>query len=85
MAAEGATLEFTPDGIAEIARLASVANDRMENIGARRLHTVLSTLMEQALFDLPDGATRRIVVDRAVVAAKLALIIGDDDLRRYIL
>ncbi|HET7023911.1 MAG TPA: ATP-dependent protease ATPase subunit HslU [Gemmatimonadales bacterium] len=85
VAAEGATLEFTPDGIAEIARLASVANDRMENIGARRLHTVLSTLMEQALFDLPDGATRRIVVDRAVVAAKLALIIGDDDLRRYIL
>ncbi|MGH7590780.1 MAG: ATP-dependent protease ATPase subunit HslU [Gemmatimonadales bacterium] len=85
VAAEGATLEFTPDGVAEIARLASVANDRMENIGARRLHTVLSTLMEQTLFDLPDGATRRIVVDRAVVTAKLALIIGDDDLRRYIL
>ena len=57
----------------------------MENIGARRLHTVLSTLMEQTLFDLPDGATRRIVVDRAVVTAKLAQIIGDDDLRRYIL
>lgn len=85
VAAEGASLEFTADGIAEIARLASLANDRMENIGARRLHTVLSTLMEQALFDLPDGSTRRIVVDRGVVTAKLAAIIGDDDLRRYIL
>ncbi|MGB7212795.1 MAG: ATP-dependent protease ATPase subunit HslU [Gemmatimonadales bacterium] len=83
--AEGATLDFTVDGVAEIARLASVANDRMENIGARRLHTVLSTLMEQTLFDLPDGSTRRIVVDRAVVTAKLAQILGDDDLRRYIL
>jgi ATP-dependent HslUV protease ATP-binding subunit HslU len=85
VAAEGASLEFTADGIAEIARLASLANDRMENIGARRLHTVLSTLMEQALFDLPDGTTRRIVVDRGVVTSKLAAIIGDDDLRRYIL
>ncbi|HEU5359152.1 MAG TPA: ATP-dependent protease ATPase subunit HslU [Gemmatimonadales bacterium] len=85
VAAEGASLEFTADGIAEIARLASMANDRMENIGARRLHTVLSTLMEQTLFDLPDGSTRRIVVDREAVTAKLAAIIGNDDLRRYIL
>lgn len=85
VAAEGATLEFTADGVAEIARLAWVANDRMENIGARRLHTVLSTLMEQSLFDLPDGASRRIVMDRSAVSERLAAVIGDDDLRRYIL
>ena len=54
MAAEGAALEFTADGIAEVARIAALANDRMENIGARRLHTVMATLMEDLLFDLPE-------------------------------
>ena len=54
VAAEGAELEFTDDGIAEVARIAALANDRMENIGARRLHTVMSTLMEDVLFELPD-------------------------------
>jgi ATP-dependent HslUV protease ATP-binding subunit HslU len=54
VAAEGAELEFTAEGIAEIARVAFMANDRMENIGARRLHTVMSALMEDVLFELPD-------------------------------
>ena len=85
VAAEGASLEFTTDGIAEVARVAWAANDRMENIGARRLHTVLSTLMEQTLFDLPDGSDRKIVMDRAAVTARLGAIVSDDDLRRYIL
>src|SRR5213076_3248088 len=53
-AAEGATLEFTHDGIKEIARIAAKANERMENIGARRLHTVMTTLLEDVLFDLPE-------------------------------
>jgi ATP-dependent HslUV protease ATP-binding subunit HslU len=53
-AAEGATLEFTHDGIKEIARIAAKANERMENIGARRLHTVMTTLLEDVLFDLPS-------------------------------
>ena len=52
--AEGAKLEFGTDGIAEIARIAALVNQRMENIGARRLHTVMTTLLEDVLFDLPD-------------------------------
>ena len=54
VAAEGAELEFTADGIAEIARMAFMVNERMENIGARRLHTVMTTLLEDVLFELPD-------------------------------
>src|SRR6476619_5907022 len=67
VAAEGAELEFTPEGIAEIARVAFVANDRMENIGARRLHTVMSALMEELLFDLPDYPEKQIVFDAEMV------------------
>ena len=83
--AERATLEFTPDAIREIARVAAVANDRMENIGARRLHTVMSTLMDEVLFELPGYPERRIVFDAARVKERLAKAIGDDDLRKYIL
>ena len=85
IAAEGCTLEFTPEGVREIARLAWQANDRMENIGARRLHTVMSTLMEETLFDLPDGKARTIKVDAELVKAKLKGVLENDDLRRYIL
>jgi ATP-dependent HslUV protease ATP-binding subunit HslU len=83
--AEGAELEFTADGIAEVARVAFMANDRMENIGARRLHTVMAALMEDVLFELPDYPEKRIVFDAANVRERLARIISDDDLRRYIL
>jgi ATP-dependent HslUV protease ATP-binding subunit HslU len=85
VAAEGAELAFTEDGIAEVARVAFMANDRMENIGARRLHTVMSALMEEVLFELPDYAEKRIVFDADAVRARLAKIVNDDDLRRYIL
>ncbi len=85
VAAEGASLEFTADGIKEIARVAWVANDRMENIGARRLHTVMSTLMDEVLFELPDYPERVIKFDEASVRKCLEKIIDDDDLRRYIL
>jgi ATP-dependent HslUV protease ATP-binding subunit HslU len=85
VAAEGATLEFTTDGIAEIARVAFMANDRMENIGARRLHTVMSALMEEVLFELPDYPEKRIEFDADGVRERLAKIVNDDDLRRYIL
>ncbi|MGE5092756.1 MAG: ATP-dependent protease ATPase subunit HslU [Bacillota bacterium] len=85
VAAEGATLEFLPDAIAEVARVAFIANDRMENIGARRLHTVMATLMEDLLFDLPDYPEKRIVFDADQVRSRLARIVNDDDLRRYIL
>lgn len=86
VAAEGATLEFAPDAIAEIARVAGVANDRLENIGARRLHTVMATLMEDLLFALPDETVdRRIRYSAETVRTQLARILEDDDLRRYIL
>jgi len=85
VAAEGATLEFTADGISEVARVAWLANDRMENIGARRLHTVMASLMEDVLFELPNYPEKRIVFDGAGVKERLARIVNDDDLRRYIL
>jgi ATP-dependent HslUV protease ATP-binding subunit HslU len=85
VAAEGAALDFTVDGIAEIARVAFMANDRMENIGARRLHTVMSALMEEVLFELPDYPEKRIVFDADSVRERLSKIVNDDDLRRYIL
>ncbi len=83
--ADGATLEFTTDGIGEIARVAFVANDRMENIGARRLHTVMAALMEDVLFELPEYPEKRIVFDAGKVRERLSKIVNDDDLRRYIL
>ena len=85
VAAEGAELEFTVEGIAEVARVAFMANDRMENIGARRLHTVMAALMEDVLFELPEYPEKRIVFDAADVRERLSKIISDDDLRRYIL
>lgn len=85
VAAEGAALEFTADGIAEVARIAALVNSRMENIGARRLHTVMATLMEDLLYDLPDTAEKRFVYDGARVRERLMAIVTDDDLRRYIL
>jgi ATP-dependent HslUV protease ATP-binding subunit HslU len=85
VAAEGAELEFSADGIAEIARVAFMANDRMENIGARRLHTVMAALMEEVLFELPDYPQKRILFDGGGVRERLAKIVNDDDLRRYIL
>ena len=84
VAAEGAALDFTADGIAEISRVAFMANDRMENIGARRLHTVMSALMEEVLFELPDFPQKRIVFDADAVRERLGKIVNDDDLR-YIL
>jgi ATP-dependent HslUV protease ATP-binding subunit HslU len=85
VAAEGASLEFTAEGIAEVARVAFVANDRMENIGARRLHTVMAALMEDVLFELPELPEKQIRFDEAGVRERLARIVNDDDLRRYIL
>jgi ATP-dependent HslUV protease ATP-binding subunit HslU len=83
--AEGASLSFTGDGIAEIARIATMVNGRMENIGARRLHTVMTTLLEDVMYDLPDRGTGAINVDRQVVNDRLRAVMEDEDLRRYIL
>jgi len=85
VAAEEAEVSFTEDGIRELARIAAIANDRMENIGARRLHTVMSTLMEDVLFELPNYPEKKIVMDAARVQERLAKVVNDDDLRKYIL
>ena len=82
---EGATLTFQPDGIAELARVATVVNMRMENIGARRLHTVMTTLLEDVLFELPDRGTAPVHVDAEMVRDRLRAISEDEDLRKYIL
>jgi ATP-dependent HslUV protease ATP-binding subunit HslU len=82
---EGATLTFQPDGIAELARVATAVNMRMENIGARRLHTVMTTLLEDVLYDLPDRGTDPVNVDAAMVRDRLRAISEDEDLRKYIL
>ena len=84
-AADGATLEFTNDGIEEIARIATLVNDRLENIGARRLHTVMTSLLDKVLFDLPDIDEKRIVFDAVQVREQLMKIVEDEDLRNYIL
>ncbi len=84
--AEGAKIEFLQDGVEEVARIAFELNERMENIGARRLQTVMTTLLETVLFELPDDASETdFVVDRAFVLQNLASIVEDEDLRRYIL
>ncbi len=82
---EGAKIEFTSDAIAEIARIAMRLNERLENIGARRLQTVMTTLLEKVLFDLPEAGTKAIHVDAAFVQDRLAKISEDEDLIRYIL
>jgi ATP-dependent HslUV protease ATP-binding subunit HslU len=83
--AEGVTLTFTEDGIAEVARIAAHVNERMENIGARRLHTVMTTLLDDLLFELPDRGRDPVTIDAARVRDRLLALVEDEDLRRYIL
>ncbi len=85
IASEGVKLEFDDEAIREIAHIAAEVNERMENIGARRLHTVMTTLLEDLLFDLPDSGEKHVRVDAPMVRDRLRQIIDDDDLRRYIL
>jgi ATP-dependent HslUV protease ATP-binding subunit HslU len=83
--AENVELRFTPDAVREIARIAAEVNRRMENIGARRLHTVLTTLLDEILFDLPDKSEPVITIEAGDVREKLRSIVEDEDLRKYIL
>ncbi|HJU66002.1 MAG TPA: ATP-dependent protease ATPase subunit HslU, partial [Gemmatimonadaceae bacterium] len=82
---EGTSLTFSADAIGEIARIAAAVNDRMENIGARRLHTVMTTLLEDVLYDLPDRGKDPIKIDAPAVRDRLKSIVEDEDLRKYIL
>jgi len=82
---EGGKIRFTDDGVDEIARIATQLNERMENIGARRLQTVMTTLLDEILFDLPEGAGNETLVDAEFVRSRLEAVAADEDLRRYIL
>ncbi|OMH40106.1 ATP-dependent protease ATPase subunit HslU [Desulfurobacterium indicum] len=82
---EGVEIEFTEDGIEEIARMAEEANTKAENIGARRLHTVLERLLEDISFNAPDMKGQKVIINREYVREKLGNIIEDEDLTRYIL
>jgi ATP-dependent HslUV protease ATP-binding subunit HslU len=82
---DGITLEFTDDAIREIAEIASFVNSKAENIGARRLHTIMSKLLENLLFEAPDVESGKVKIDKEFVQKILKDIIEDEDLRKYIL
>lgn len=82
---EGVELEFTEDSLEEIARIAEEANSRTENIGARRLHTIMEKLLEDISFNAPDLLGQRIIIDARFVRAKLEGIVKDEELSKYIL
>ncbi len=85
LATEGVEVSFTRDAIYEIASIAAHINDTTENIGARRLHTVMTRLLEDVLFEVPDKKKRKIRITADVVRRKLKGIADDVDLSRYIL
>ncbi len=83
---EGLNLEFREDGIREIAKIASEVNEQVENIGARRLHTIMTTLLEDVLYNAPDDMPQRtVVVDQNLVQSRLVALVKNRDLSRYIL
>jgi ATP-dependent HslUV protease ATP-binding subunit HslU len=82
---EQVDVQFTTDGVRRIAEVAWQVNERTENIGARRLHTVMERLMEDAAYDAPDSSGKSMTIDAAYVDHKLAKLAGDEDLSRYIL
>jgi ATP-dependent HslUV protease ATP-binding subunit HslU len=85
MSTEGVTLDFTPDAIERVAELASSVNDRTENIGARRLHTVMERLLDEVSFQAPELSGESVTIDAAYVDRMLSDIAESDDLSRYIL
>jgi ATP-dependent HslUV protease ATP-binding subunit HslU len=82
---EGLDLSFEETAIAEIASISSRVNDLMENIGARRLHTVMEKLLDEISFDAPDMEAKSVVIDSKYVSEKLEDILEDENLSRYIL
>jgi len=85
LATEGVAVDFTEDGVRRIAEIAHRVNERTENIGARRLHTVMQRLLEQVSYDAPDRSGSTVKVDAAYVDANLDDLVQDEDLSRYIL
>jgi ATP-dependent HslUV protease ATP-binding subunit HslU len=85
LATEGVDLQFTDEAIEEVARIAADVNERMENIGARRLHTVMERLLDEISFDAAEKQGQRLLVDPAYVRSRLAGVLADEDLSKYIL
>jgi ATP-dependent HslUV protease ATP-binding subunit HslU len=82
---EGVTLTFAPDAVEAVAEIASLVNQRAENIGARRLYTIMERLLEDISFTAPSEAGRSIAIDAEYVHGRLADVVKDEDLSRYIL
>ncbi|MBI3894860.1 MAG: ATP-dependent protease ATPase subunit HslU [Acidobacteria bacterium] len=85
METEGVKMTFTEEAILEIAKFAAIVNEQTENIGARRLHTIMERLLDEISFDAPDMKKKTIKIDPAYVQKQLAAIVKDQDLSRYIL
>ena len=85
MATEGIRLDFSDDAVMEIARTAARVNERMENIGARRLHTIMETLLEELSFNAPERQEKKLHIDGVFVHERLSKIADNEDLSRYIL
>ncbi len=85
LATEGVALDFSEDGVAEIAAVAAGVNERTDDIGARRLHTVMERLLDEVSFDAPDRGGAQIRIDAAFVRERLGELVRDEDLSRYIL
>jgi ATP-dependent HslUV protease ATP-binding subunit HslU len=85
LATEGITLEFTPEAIDALADLAHQVNRSTQNIGARRLHTILERVVEDLSFDAPDRTGTHVVIDADVVRHRLEALVKDEDLSRFIL
>ena len=82
---ENVKLEFSDEAISEIAAYATKANEKMEDIGARRLYTIMNSLLEEYLFEMPDKKYKQVKITRKIVKEKLEKIIKDEDLSKYIL
>src|SRR5262249_37474671 len=82
---EGVTLDFTTDAVEAVAEIATRVNERAENIGARRLYTILERVLEEVSFQASDLAGKTVTVDAGFVHARLADVIRDEDVSRYIL
>jgi ATP-dependent HslUV protease ATP-binding subunit HslU len=85
MATENVELQFTEDSIVRLAEIATIINERTENIGARRLHTVMERLLETVSFEATDRSGSRITIDADYVNEHLNALVKDEDLSRYIL
>ncbi|UCD83619.1 MAG: ATP-dependent protease ATPase subunit HslU [Deltaproteobacteria bacterium] len=85
MDTEGIKLEFKPEAVDKIAEIATIVNERTENIGARRLYTIMENLLDEISFDAPEMKEKKFVIDAQYVLDKLSAVIKDEDLSRYIL